>query len=173
MRKCKLTPEQMLEIERRLLAGESRRSVARSFNVGESTLRYLLAEKVETIRNVAGEFVRAERALRELPAAAQISAMTLVEQLRATSEHLASAARYNAQTAHRLAGIAAEHAANLDDVAPDGSILENVARLTALSNEAAKTGLNLIAVNKDKNLDAAPKKVKTLKDFYADVKPGA
>ena len=104
------------------------------------------------MKSVAGQLVRAEEALRELPVSAQLSALTLADELRAISLHLAGAAKYGAATAHRLAGVAHGKVQEMDDAAPLGEsmdTLRNVAVLTKMANDASTIGLNLLAANKD------------------------
>jgi hypothetical protein len=148
-RKSPLTDKQWAEIEKRLLAGEKCRVLSREFGVAESTIRTRLSAQTAQIKAVAHQMVAAEEAFKSLPISAQISAQSLIDDLRAISTHLAGAAKFGAMTAHRLNGIAHQHAQDLDDVEPSMEKLGTVAKLSAVANEAAKTGLNLLSANKD------------------------
>jgi hypothetical protein len=165
---ARLNPKQREEIRKRLLAGEKVAPLAREFNVSATAIRNYANSEVSEIKTVANQLFEAEVALAKLPKTLQIETLDLLSELRSVSTHLASAAKYGAMTAHRLSGLAHQHASNLDDVDPDGEKLSTVARLTAVANESAKTGLNLLAANKDKQIADQPTKPRrTLKDFYA------
>lgn len=150
-RKSKLTESQWAEISRRHIEGESLRSLAKAFGVGESTVREKVSAQSAHIKIVANQIVATERAVMALPISAQITAHNLAAKLRAISDDLASAAHYGAKTAHRLNALANSEVQKVDDANPLASVegLRGVAALTGLANESAKIGLNLLAANKD------------------------
>jgi len=153
-RPSKLSEAKWAELGKRLLAGESGRELARQYKVSESAIRLRFSAQHKAVKNVAHQLLSAEQALHSLPLSAQISALSLADELRAISMHLAGAAKYGSATAHRLAGIAHAKVKEIDDDAPldEQSIesLRGVAALTKMANEAASTGLNLLAANKDR-----------------------
>lgn len=152
-RPSKLTPKQWAEVERRLLAGEKADALGKEFKVSGSSIRERFSALHGKVKSVADQLVSAESALRQLPVSAQLSALTLADELRAISMHLAGAAKYGSATAHRLAGIAHGKVAEIDDAAPltDESLtsLRGIAVLTKMSNDASQIGINLLAANKD------------------------
>lgn len=152
-RKSALTDRQWVEIERRLLAGEKGRALAREFGVAESAIRKRCGAQTKQIKDVANQLVAAETAFCALPISAQISARTLADELKEISMHLAGAARYGAATAHRLSGIAHAKVAEIDDAAPldDKSrmALSDIAVLTKIANGAAEIGIGLLKANQD------------------------
>jgi len=168
-RPSKLKPEQWVEIERRVAEGESISAIAREFKLAESTVRERVSAKARKIKNVANQIVKTEQALAALPISARLTAVGLSQKLLAISVNLATAAELGTGTSVRLAQIANEHAQAIDDADPTKSkdTLMIVDGLTKMSNEAAKTGLNLLAANKgtsytpteptDSDLDAARK----------------
>ena len=151
-RPSKLTPIQWAEIERRAAEGESHSALAREFGVGVSTVSARVSRVSETVRKVAHQVAEAHTALATLPVRQQVQAMSLAEKLQNISQSLASAAEHGAATAHRLAALANSEVAKIDDaavLAPESlEAMKGVAALTKLSNEAAATGLNLLAANK-------------------------
>ena len=161
-RPSKLSESQRLEIERRLTAGEKPADLAREFKVSPATMCRVFAKPVSEIKAVAQQLVSAEVALRALPVSQQLSALSLAEELRTISTHLAGAARFGAATAHRLAGIANANVAKVDDATPLDEVsmesLKGVAVLTRMANDSATIGLNLLNANKDavKRSDAPP-----------------
>lgn len=173
-RKSKLSPEQWAEVERRILEGESIRSLAKEFAISDVSIRERIAKngKIAGVQEVAHKIVEAERSLAALPISAQITAHNLAARLRAISENLAGAAHYGAATAHRLAGIANAKVNEIDDAAPlDGEsidALKGVATLTKMANDSATIGLNLLAANKEQvqKLGEPERKPMTLADFY-------
>lgn len=152
-RKSSLTEKQWSEIERRLLAGEKGRALAREFAVSEAVIRKRFGAQTKQIKDVANQLVAAETAFSALPISAQISARTLADELKEISMHLAGAARYGAATAHRLSGIAHAKVAEIDDAMPldDESLkaLKGISVLTQLANAAAEIPIGLLKANKD------------------------
>jgi len=153
-RPSKLTDAKWAEVGRRRLAGGSDRALGREFGISESAIRARFSAQHRNVKSVANQLVSAEQALRDLPVSAQLSALSLADELRAVSMHLAGAAKFGSASAHRLAGIAHGKVGEIDDAAPmDGDSLEalkGISALTRLANEAASTGLNLLAANKDR-----------------------
>jgi hypothetical protein len=152
-RTSKLTEKQWESIGKRLLDGESARSLGREFGVAESAIRKRLSAQVGQVKTVANQLVETERAFNALPISAQISARTLANRLLAISDHLAGAAEYGAATAHRLSGIAHMKANEIDDAKPlDAESLESlrgIAALTKMANDASEIGVNLLRANKE------------------------
>lgn len=152
-RPSKLTDAQWEQINKRLLAGEKSRALAREFKIGESTIRERFSDAHGKIKSVANQLVAVDAALNELPVSAQLSAISLAQELKAMSMHLASAGKYGAATAHRLAGMAHHRVAQIDTTMPldDKSMetLKGVAALTRLANDASQIAVSLIAANKD------------------------
>jgi hypothetical protein len=160
-RPSKLTDAQWAEVQRRLLAGESARALAREFPVSESAIRQRLG-RVEDIsaqsaqvRETAEKLVVARTALEALPLAHRAAAETLADQLHSISRSLASAAELSAKTSHRLHAMANGALQEVDDSKPfhdEASVLalRTVATLTKMGNEAAQTPINLLAANKEK-----------------------
>lgn len=151
-RQSKLTDKQWMEIGERLLAGESGRALAKEFGLSETAIRKRLGSQCEEIKTVAHQLFEADKALKALPISSQVQARTLADDLKAISEHLASAAKYGSMTAHRLSHIAHVQTNMIDETAPlelNMPALKGVAAFTATANEAAKIGLNLLAANKE------------------------
>lgn len=152
-RKSALNEKQWAEVERRSIAGESGRKLAAEFGITEGAIRKRLGTQVKQIKIVANQIVETNRALKALPIGAQISAQTLAEELMAVSMHLASTAKFNAATAHRVAGIANAKAAEIDDAAPlddeSRAALRDVAVLVDMSNKASEVPLGLLKANKE------------------------
>jgi hypothetical protein len=157
-RPSKLTDAQWEAIGKRLLAGESAASLAREFGVSKAAVSGRFSERNQKIKNVANQIVETERALSFLNVSEQLAARSLADDLKAISEHLAGAARFGAATSHRLAGIAHNKVAQIDDAKPlddDDSLksLKSIAVLTRMANDASEIGLNLLRANKDSNVD--------------------
>lgn len=152
-RPSKLTEKQWGAIGTRLLAGEKAADLAREFKVSRGVISQRFSKRVENVKAIANQLVSAEQALRGLPVSEQLQALTLADELRAISMHLAGAAKFGSATAHRLAGIAHGKVSKIDDAAPldDASLtgLRGIAVLTRLANEASQIGCNLLAANKD------------------------
>lgn len=170
-RKSKLTDAQWADIERRMLEGESVRSLAREYGVSETAIRQRKSSHVAEIKSVADQLVTAQTALKALPITSQQTAQTLAQKLLALSDNLLGAASYGAATAHRLKALANSEVQKIDDSNPLGSLesVRAVALLTRVANDASHIGLNLLAANKgqmaiEQSKTAVPR---TLADFYA------
>jgi hypothetical protein len=154
-RKSHLTDKQWAEIERRFLAGESARKLGTEFKIAESTIRSRFSAQSAQIKAVANQVIAAEQAFNSLNYSAQVSAQSLINELRAVSIHLAGAAKYGAMTAHRLSGMANMQLDKIDESElddPDSDsikVVKTVAGLTEVANKAAQTGINLLNANKD------------------------
>lgn len=151
-RKSSLTDKQWAEVGKRLLSGaESARSLAKEFGTSEASLRRRFPAQRKDIKDVANQIVAAEVALRSLPIASQIDALSLVDELKAISVHLAGAGKYGAMTAHRLSGIAHGQVERIDDADPlkSANELACIALLTKVANGAAEIGIGLLKANQD------------------------
>lgn len=151
-RPSKLTPDQWKEVERRVIAGDPIRAVARDFGINEAAIRQRVSTQTPRVKMVAEKLAEAQTALAELPVHQQYVAVSLAEKLRNISDNLAAAASYGAQTAHRLSALANSEVAKVDDAEPLASVenLKGVAALTKLANESATIALNLLSANKDR-----------------------
>lgn len=151
-RPAKLSNAARQEIKRRLLAGEKASHLAREFGVSKVTIGRV-SKPVEAVRSVVNDLVSAEVKLRELPVQDQLIALSLADELRAISMHLASAAKFGAATADRLSGIAHGEVKKINDAnalnEKSMESLRNVATLTRMANESSVIGLNLLAANRE------------------------
>lgn len=171
-RKSKLTPEQWIDVERRVLVdGESVSAIAREFGMDEAAIRRKInpnksekserADKSKPLMQLAKEKVSADKLVRDiseeisgLPVARQNIVSDLARKLSSISDHLAGAAEYGAMTAHRLSMIANMQVSQIDGTASleeNSDALKSVLAITRAGNEAAQTGLNLLNANKDRN----------------------
>ena len=160
-RPSKLTDAQWAAIEARFLAGESARAIAREFDVSEAAIRkrfgsqQSISSQSSQVRTVAEKLADAQIALAALPKHQQPAAITLADELRSISGHLAAAARYGSATAHRLQALAHGEVQKIDDVDPlqpeSVEVLKGISALTRLANDAAATGLNLLNANAKAN----------------------
>lgn len=170
-RPSKLTPEQWLEVDRRLASGEGVRDLAREFGISPAAVsKRGVSKQSKQVHAVAKQLASAQTALATLPVPQQYIAVSLAEKLRNISTSLASAAELGAATAHRLQALANSEVAKIDDADPLVSIesLKGVAVLTKLANESAATGLNLLSANKDavQKLNDPGEQVPTIKVIH-------
>jgi hypothetical protein len=161
-RPAKLTPEQLVQIEQRLLAGESAEKVAKDFGVSGAALRkrfgsqQTIGSQSSKVREAAEKLVVARTAIEALPIGHRSVARDLADSLMAISTSLARTAELSSRTAHRMASLANSQAAKVDDADPlaDGSTslnaLKSVSTLTKMANEASVVGLNLLNANRDR-----------------------
>lgn len=157
-RPSKLSPEQWVEIKRRVLEGERPADLAREFKVSRATISTQVSKRVEEMKSVANQVVSAERALGALPVSEQLLTTSLAAKLRSISDSIASAADLGAKTAHRLQALANSEVGKVDDADPMASLeaLKGVSALTRLANDSASIALNLLAANKGKEQEPPP-----------------
>lgn len=152
-RKSKLSEKQWEAVKTRLLSGEKAADLAREFGVSKTVISQRFSERIQTVRELANKIVAVDYAFKKLPVVDQLETLSMVDELKAISTHLAGAARFGSATAHRLAGIANAKVQEIDDAAPmdDASMdtLKGIAVLTRMANDASVIGVNLINANKD------------------------
>lgn len=169
-KKHTLTPKQWAEIEKRMLAGEGSRALSKEYGVPESTIRTRYSAQNKRIKEVANQVVRAEENFYQLPISAQISAQSLINELRAVSFHLTGAAKYGAMTAHKLSGIANLQVDKIDETNPlseeSQPALEAIAALTKIGNDAARVGMELIKASKEGINSEPPQEKQKQVAFY-------
>ena len=175
-RPSKLTDKQWSEVERRHLAGETLRGLAKEFGVTDTAIRKRISSQTKEIKEVAAQIVATEQRFAALPVSSQISARTLADELKAISHHMASAAKYSAMTSHRLSALANVETDKIDDANPlsNEAALKGVAALTRMSNDAAVVPLGLMNANKEmlKEQPSDNLKPMTLEEFYANTESG-
>lgn len=149
-RPSKLSDKQWAELEHRHLHGESVSKLAKEYKVGIQTVRDRVSVKNTEIKIVANQLATAELKVSSLPVSVQVSVRTLADELKSISSNLASAGKYGAMTAHRLAAIAHTETNKIDDTAPlaDIEALKGISVLTDMANKASTIGVNLLAANK-------------------------
>lgn len=159
----KLTPEQLIQIEMRLLAGESPEKIAPDFCVSGMAIRKRFgsnqsrAAQSLNVKQAAQQLVEARAVINALPPAHRSVALSLAD----LSETVLRTAEIGSRTAYRLTSLANAQAAKIDDADPteEGSpslnALKSVVMLTKAANESSVLTSNLLAANKDK-LPAAP-----------------
>jgi hypothetical protein len=162
-RPSKLTDNQWEQIQKRMLGGESASELAREYGVTEGAIRKKVSTKIVQIKTIAKQMVEVESIYEALPINTKIAVRTLADELKEISMHLASAARYGAATAHRLAGIANEKTDDLDpaDII-DMNRLREIAALTRTANEASNIGINLIKANQEAIKQSAEKEMSSV-----------
>ncbi len=150
-RPSNLTDRQWETLMARLLKGEKAADLAREFKVSKSSISNRVSKRIETVKAVANKVVEADQALKELPVADQVAAMTLIDDLKAISTHMAGAGKFAAASAHRLSGIAHEQVQQIDDAQPEKTLaaIQRFGALTKLANEASHIPINLLAANRE------------------------
>ena len=160
-----LTPKQWEEVERRALAGESKRALGREFGVSDMAIRKHLSSHVTPIKNIASQLATVELELERLPFGSQVKVRNLADGLKKLSVNLLDGAISGSETmaiAHRLSATEAaliESRINMlrQCVDPDeqaelerqiGQSMAKSVQLTKLGNDASVAGLNLLNANR-------------------------
>jgi hypothetical protein len=177
-RKSPLTDKQWADIEKRYIAGESARGLAKEYGITDTAIRKRFGSQSKEIKQVVNQVLDAERAFKSLPYSSQVSAQSLLDELRSVSTHLAGAAKFGSMTAHRLAGIANMQLDKIDEAelhdteSASFQVVKTVAGLTEVANKAAQTGINLLNANKERIAQIEEQQTKKapsgLNHFYGD-----
>lgn len=159
-RPSKLTPAQWLELEKRLLGGETARALGREMGISEASIRgklgtnRALSAQSAQVQETAQKIAEANIALEALPVSQRPAAVDLAEKLRSISQSVAAAAELGARTGHRLHALANSEVGKVDDADPLSvesiTALRGVGVLTKLANESLAPALNLLSANKDR-----------------------
>ena len=151
-RRSKLTEKQWDEISRRALAGEKVRQLAREYFISEASIREKISAQTKRIKTLAEQKVRVEQEIRALPVSSQTQVSILAEEMMAISTNLAAAGKFGSIIAKHSLGLAAKSMAKVDQNDPmeSAEILQGVAGLTRIANEASAIGTNLLRVNKER-----------------------
>ncbi len=163
-RPAKLTPEQLVQIEQRLLAGESAEKLGKEFGVSGAAIRkrfgsqQTVGSKSSKVHAAAQQVVLARQAIADLPPAHRAVALSLAD----LSQTVLRTAEIGSATAYRLTALANSQAAKIDDVEPtaEGSpslnALKSVVMLTKAANESSVLTSNLLSANKDRLREEPP-----------------
>jgi hypothetical protein len=123
--------------------------LARSFGVSKATISGRCSQKVERLKTLASKKISVDQEFEHLPISEQAAVINLVDQMKATSTNLATAARHGSATSARLAGIANRKAAQLDPDAVDMEDLREIAALSLTANQAATVGTAMLAASRN------------------------
>ena len=157
-RKSSLTDAQWEQIGKRLLTGkESARALAREFGTSETSLRRKFPAQRKDVKDVAKQLLEADQALKSLPIASQIDAITLYDEMKAGSMHMASAFKFNAASTHRLSMWANQSLEKVDIEDFDGSVehLKKSALLQGMANKASEMPINFMKATKGEGAQEA------------------
>jgi hypothetical protein len=150
-RKSKLKENQWHEILNRHLQGEKIRPLAREFQISEAAIRQQISTQSKQIKTVAQQIVIVEENFQALSVTSQISALKLVDQIKAVTENLTGAGGNGALTAKLLSKIASHQVDKIDPggtMEANGDVLQSILALTKTANEASMIGLNLLKIHK-------------------------
>lgn len=160
----KLTPEQLIQIEMRLLAGESPEKIAPDFGVSGMAIRKRFGSNLSraaqslNVKQAAQQLVEARAVINALPPAHRSVALSLAD----LSETVLRTAEIGSRTAYRLTSLANTQAAKIDDAdptkdnSPSLNALKSVVMLTKAANESSVLTSSLLAANKDRLREDPP-----------------
>lgn len=147
-RPSKLTETQWNEILKRVVGGESIRSLAKEFGITETAIRKRVSLQAEKIKIVSNQIIKTEMAVKELPVSSQVIAYDYASQLRAISDNLTGAALNQSKTSKIISELANAKAETLSQDSHEDDFKE-VAVKIKVANEASVIPLALLNANKD------------------------
>ena len=151
--KSKRIPEEVwTDMTKRLTTGSTMTALAKEYGIPATTISAKLGKRVESIRAAAARASKLYMATEIVRGEDNNSLTSLTEELKIISTNLASAARHGAQVANKtakLANFTAKLLAETEEVGENMKHLRTIAAYMAVSNEAAKTALTLVAANKE------------------------
>lgn len=161
-RPSKLTEKQWNDVLKAHLDGEAIRSLSRKYNVAESAIRARISAQSKTIKKLANQIVETERDFQQLPINAQCAVISLADELKAISIHLASSAKHGAMASSKLNSMMHAEVQRFQDGAEQAILagespltsesvenLKGIGALSRLANSASEIGLNLLKANKE------------------------
>lgn len=161
-RPSKLTADQWEQIKTRRALGESAADLSREFGISETSISKRVSQAVPQISQLAKQIVDTRTAMNALPLADQFRVMKLADKLMEISSKLGEAAEYGADTAARMSALANKQIKkiNADDPMETADVLQSIAGLTKIANEASVIPLKTIAAlaqsQKESAEDAPP-----------------
>lgn len=160
-RPSKLTADQWEQIKTRRALGESAADLSREFGISETSISKRVSQAVPQISQLAKQIVDTRTAMNALPLADQFRVMKLADKLMEISSKLGEAAEYGADTAARMSALANKQIKkiNADDPMETADVLQSIAGLTKIANEASIIPLKTIALSqsqKESAEDAPP-----------------
>ena len=153
-RPSKLSESQWQEIGRRLVLGESARSLAREYGVSETAIRKRFGSHAKEILTTAKELSSVEQKVKKMEVGSQALVRTVTDYLNSIGTNLALAADRNTRTSARLAALAETQMTKVEE--GDMGALPGVSILTKCSNEAASIGVAFLGTNKPKGESNGP-----------------
>lgn len=163
-RRSNLTDKQWEGILVRIIKGEKAADLAKEYNVSKSAVSMHISKRAESIKTVAKQVVEADAAFSALPMFEKIETLSLIDELKAISLHMAGAAKFQSMTSHRLSKMANDQVDKIDEINPRNSedILQGISALTRIANDASQIPLGLLNANKEMikdtyKKDGAPK----------------
>jgi hypothetical protein len=161
-RPSKLTEKQWAEVEKRLLDGEIPASLAKEYGIDRAAITRKFSQQLRNIKSVANQIVETDAALKALPVAQQVQAISLADELKAISIHLASSAKHGSMASSKLNSMMHAEVQRFQDGAEESILkgesplttesienLKGIGYLSRLANSASEIGLNLLKANKE------------------------
>lgn len=113
-RPLKLTPNQINDIENRLIGGETVRSLAREYDVSAATISTTFSKRVKKIKDVTNRVVDVVDKFADLTVIEQAKVFSLADMMREGQMYMAKAAKDGALNAATLADIAKRALSKVD-----------------------------------------------------------
>jgi len=146
---AKLSNKQWKEIETRLTKGEKAIELAKEYKITRGAISQKFSKQQKDIKALANQIVNTEISIQNSPVTIQMGAFSLANELLSISKHMATGANNSAMNYGRLSSIATKQLAKLDVDNLDEAELAMARTLTIMSNEAAKTPMDLIKANQN------------------------
>jgi len=138
------------EIRKKLLEGQTYRSVADDYGVTMAAIHKTMGNQVNQVRDAALSIVNAEYKLKQMPIDAEYDARALARELIAISDYLARSAKQGAMTSEKLSAIALLKSQGLDVDNLELEQLREIAALQDVANKSASTAIELLKITKGK-----------------------
>jgi hypothetical protein len=161
-RPSKLSDKQWADVERRLLAGEIPAALAKEYGIDRAAITRKFSQQLRNVKTVAKQIVETDTALRSLPVAQQVQAISLADELKAISMHLATSAKHGSAASSKLNSMMHAEVQRFQDGAQESILkgesplntesienLKGIGALSRLANSASEIGLNLLKANKE------------------------
>jgi len=152
-RKPKLDPEDLEEIGKRLMRGDTPKNICDDFGVSNTWVSHNFGKLRKNGLEIAQNLADCEKLVESMPKHEQIMIRSLADNLKSVAHHLGNAATIGARTSELLAQRATKRAEMMcDDFDMEDSLgreqLKTIHALHTTANEAAKPGIELLKLAK-------------------------
>ena len=153
-RRAVMSKRKLEEAQRRYEAGATKKQLAKRYGVSPATMTRWLQDPEDRLKNrkIAAKLAQTEREISSLAPEDQVAVRSLAEQMKFTSRQMMSSAENSSAVAAQISRIANRFVGRLDETNNSQEFMAMLGEIMAMlktSNEAAKTPMGMLQVNRE------------------------